>query len=56
VCEFLEAPLVKYGSSYDQTNLDLGVKCTRVEQPLPGTGFRSWKSWWDIASNLEQIP
>jgi hypothetical protein len=51
----VEEPLVKFGSTSDLTNETLGVRCTRIEEPLPGSSFSNWSSWTKIAQLIEGV-
>jgi len=56
VCEWTQFPAVKWASSSDVTDSKIGLACTKIEKPLPGSGPSAWATWWKIARLIENFP
>jgi hypothetical protein len=56
VCNFVTLPSLIFASSSDQTGALPGLTCTRVDEPLPGTGLTNWLSWAKITRLIESLP
>lgn len=48
ICEYEQFPAIKWASSSDRTGDFPGLVCTRVENPLPGTSYNTWASFWKL--------
>jgi len=49
-------PGYKWASSSDQTDRLPGLTCSALEEPLPGSGWQSWNTAWNIVKLIEGLP
>lgn len=56
MCEYVGFPAYKWGSNTDVTGLVPGLVCRALEEPLPGTSWRSWATWYKWARLIEELP
>jgi hypothetical protein len=47
---------VKWASSTDVSNPLLGQTCVRLEEPLPGSGWREWAGFYKLLRLIEALP
>lgn len=48
-------PGIKWGSSSDLTDELPGLKCSALEQPLPGSSLQSFHTWWNLARLIAEL-
>jgi len=50
-------PGILWASSSDQTGLYPGLRCVRVETPVPNSpSERGWATFWKITRLIESLP
>lgn len=56
ICQYAQLPGYSWGSATDQTDSLPGLKCTKLEEPLPFGNLSSWHDWFKIAKLIEGVP